>query len=200
MAVPPAVTINSSALPSSSAANKPPASSRKCSVHCSQATTNTWCISCLPTTDRLPTVSASEAFRDLSDDDHPPSNAYTDIAALDDALGGGFECGKVTELWGPPGAGKTAIAYAVHQPTLRERSLTDAIVVSKLPQLFLEKRRMLSGSVCGQNHVDISMHRADLPILQIHHIPSRLTVCTLSYQRNISLPSTIPSNIRCLTS
>jgi RecA/RadA recombinase len=31
---------------------------------------------------------------------------------LDDALGGGFECGKVTELWGPPGAGKTAIAYA----------------------------------------------------------------------------------------
>jgi RecA/RadA recombinase len=31
---------------------------------------------------------------------------------LDEALGGGFECGKVTELWGPPGAGKTAIAYA----------------------------------------------------------------------------------------
>ena len=62
--------------------------------------------------DRLPTVSASEAFRDLSDDDHPPSNAYTEIDVLDDALGGGFECGKVTELWGPPGAGKTAIAYA----------------------------------------------------------------------------------------
>ena len=62
--------------------------------------------------DRLPTVSASEAFRDLSDDDHPPSNAYTEIDVLDDALGGGFETGKVTELWGPLGAGKTAIAYA----------------------------------------------------------------------------------------
>lgn len=66
----------------------------------------------LHVSDRLPTVSASEAFRDLSDDDHPLSNAYTEIDVLDDALGGGFECGKVTELWGPPGAGKTAIAYA----------------------------------------------------------------------------------------
>lgn len=62
-------------------------------------------------TDRLPTVSASDAFRNLSDEVQSPSNAYTDISELDDALGGGFECGRVTELWGPPGAGKTAIAY-----------------------------------------------------------------------------------------
>lgn len=66
----------------------------------------------LPKPDRLPTIAASEAFRDLSEDDnHPPSNVYTGITELDDALGGGFESGKVTELWGPPGAGKTAIAY-----------------------------------------------------------------------------------------
>ena len=63
------------------------------------------------TTDRLPTVSASDAFRNLSDDHQSPSNAYTDISEVDNALGGGFECGRVTELWGPPGAGKTAIAY-----------------------------------------------------------------------------------------
>ena len=62
-------------------------------------------------TDRLPTVSASDAFRNLSDDHQSPSNAYTNISELDYALGGGFECGRVTELWGPPGAGKTAIAY-----------------------------------------------------------------------------------------
>jgi hypothetical protein len=71
-----------------------------------------WSIIDLLSSDRLPTVSASDAFRNLSDDDHQsPSNAYTDIPELDHALGGGFECGRVTELWGPPGAGKTAIAY-----------------------------------------------------------------------------------------
>jgi hypothetical protein len=71
-----------------------------------------WSIIDLFATDRLPTVSASDAFRNLSDDDHQsPSNAYTDISELDHAIGGGFECGRVTELWGPPGAGKTAIAY-----------------------------------------------------------------------------------------
>jgi hypothetical protein len=71
-----------------------------------------WSIIDLLSSDRLPTVSASDAFRNLSDDDHQsPSNAYTDISELDHALGGGFECGRVTELWGPPGAGKTAIAY-----------------------------------------------------------------------------------------
>jgi len=70
-----------------------------------------WIIIDLLATDRLPTVSASDAFRNLSDDHQSPSNACTEILGLDDALGGGFECGRVTELWGPPGAGKTAIAY-----------------------------------------------------------------------------------------
>ncbi|KAM0718378.1 hypothetical protein Q7P37_005448 [Cladosporium fusiforme] len=77
---------------------------------------------------RLPTVSASEAFRDLSDDkdnndnEHPPSNVFTQIPELDDALGGGFESGKVTELWGPPGAGKTAIALSATASVLQTGS------------------------------------------------------------------------------
>jgi hypothetical protein len=78
---------------------------------CATATFSNPSIIDLLATDRLPTVSASDAFRNLSDDHQSPSNAYTDISELDNALGGGFECGRVTELWGPPGAGKTAIAY-----------------------------------------------------------------------------------------
>lgn len=60
--------------------------------------------------DRLPTVSASEALLNLSDHEHGPSNVLTGVPDVDDALGDGFELGKVTELWGPVGAGKTAMA------------------------------------------------------------------------------------------
>ncbi|OQO02545.1 hypothetical protein B0A48_12072 [Cryoendolithus antarcticus] len=60
---------------------------------------------------RLPSVSAAEAFQALSDAKNGPSVISTGINGLDDALGGGIEVGKVTELWGPIGAGKTAIAY-----------------------------------------------------------------------------------------
>ncbi|KAK6440257.1 hypothetical protein LTR95_003522 [Oleoguttula sp. CCFEE 5521] len=61
---------------------------------------------------RLPSVSAADAFQALSDGQHGPSAISSGIADLDDALGGGIEVGKVTELWGPIGAGKTAIALA----------------------------------------------------------------------------------------
>ncbi|KAK6432526.1 hypothetical protein LTR95_011304 [Oleoguttula sp. CCFEE 5521] len=61
---------------------------------------------------RLPSVSAAEAFQALSDAKNGPSVISTGIHGLDDALGGGIEVGKVTELWGPIGAGKTAIAIA----------------------------------------------------------------------------------------
>jgi hypothetical protein len=100
----PRLSLTSSSLLSSSAYLATPTST---------SIADNWSIIDLLATDRLPTVSASDAFRNLSDDDHQsPSNAYTDISELDHALGGGFECGRVTELWGPPGAGKTAIAYA----------------------------------------------------------------------------------------
>lgn len=70
--------------------------------------------------DRLPTVSASAALDELASDAgvHIP----TGLAELDKALAvnsplqqvvgndppGGITRGQVTELWGPPGAGKTA--------------------------------------------------------------------------------------------
>lgn len=59
---------------------------------------------------RLPTVWASAALQRASESGPKASNALTGIASIDHALGNGFESGKVTELWGPMGAGKTAIA------------------------------------------------------------------------------------------
>ena len=67
-------------------------------------------------TDRLPTVSASQALQNL----HTNGAAFlhTGIKSLDALLSstsndvaGGLARGKVTELWGPSGSGKTAIAY-----------------------------------------------------------------------------------------
>ena len=68
--------------------------------------------------DRLPTVSAAQALQDLESDDS--SGISTGLPALDQSLGaalggpghGGIQKGHVTEIWGPPGAGKTAFGYA----------------------------------------------------------------------------------------
>jgi RecA/RadA recombinase len=71
-------------------------------------------------TDRLPTVSASAALDELTNE--AGSNISTGLTELDRALAtnsslngpedecpGGILRGQVTELWGPPGAGKTAL-------------------------------------------------------------------------------------------
>ncbi|KAL2356398.1 P-loop containing nucleoside triphosphate hydrolase protein [Cryomyces antarcticus] len=71
---------------------------------------------------RLPTVSATQALQDLKST--APRAISTGLSQLDHLLsrqdvaltdgegagGGGLERGKVTELWGPPGVGKTALA------------------------------------------------------------------------------------------
>lgn len=83
-----------------------PASTRKRSVLCSSPKAD-------GRTDRLPTVSASEALQGLRSS--YPASIATGLPDLDKYLAGGacihggFERGKVTELWGPIGAGKTAI-------------------------------------------------------------------------------------------
>ena len=72
--------------------------------------------------DRLPTVSASDAFTKSASSHHPPIS--TGLAGLDEllqpngsALGsqlsspGGLIRGQVTEVYGPPGVGKTTLAY-----------------------------------------------------------------------------------------
>lgn len=72
-------------------------------------------------THRLPTVPASQALEDLKAD--PAAHISTGLTALDCALlgledsqdsqnatvHGGVKRGQVTEIWGPPGCGKTAL-------------------------------------------------------------------------------------------
>lgn len=55
-------------------------------------------------------MSASDALQCFIGNDKAAPNAPTGVISLDDALGGGLENGKVTELWGPMGTGKTAVA------------------------------------------------------------------------------------------
>ncbi len=64
--------------------------------------------------DRLPTVSASEALQELQT--AGPETISTTLPSLDSVLSGaigittgGLERGKTSELWGPKGAGKTAL-------------------------------------------------------------------------------------------
>ncbi|KAG8422909.1 hypothetical protein J3459_009936 [Metarhizium acridum] len=72
-------------------------------------------------THRLPTVQASQALNELQDD----SNLYlsTGLEELDQVLLpppptgspsstsiGGIKKGQITEIWGPPGTGKTAVS------------------------------------------------------------------------------------------
>lgn len=69
-----------------------------------------------PCADRLPTVSASQALHSL--DARGARTVPTGIAQLDRLLAppslpghvvaGGYMRGKVTDVFGPPGAGKTA--------------------------------------------------------------------------------------------
>ncbi|KAH9236746.1 hypothetical protein K456DRAFT_1831500 [Colletotrichum gloeosporioides 23] len=74
----------------------------------------------LPSTHRLPTVSAAQVLEDLDDD--LSRHVSTGIKRLDEALSsddtvdtsgskrsGGILRGQVTEVWGPPGTGKTAL-------------------------------------------------------------------------------------------
>lgn len=74
----------------------------------------------LTLTDRLPTVSASQALDDLRCD--ASTHVSTGIEGLDRLLlgsvtvdsqdaasKGGVHRGEVTEIWGPPGTGKTAL-------------------------------------------------------------------------------------------
>lgn len=73
-----------------------------------------------PSTHRLPTVSASQALDDLGCD--ASTHVSTGLKGLDrsllgpvtvdsqdGAIKGGVQRGQVTEIWGPPGSGKTAL-------------------------------------------------------------------------------------------
>ncbi|KAF4885455.1 hypothetical protein CGCFRS4_v011916 [Colletotrichum fructicola] len=85
----------------------------------------------LPSTHRLPTVSAAQVLEDLDDD--LSRHVSTGIKRLDEALSsddtvdtsgskrsGGILRGQVTEVWGPPGTGKTALGIQLVASALRE--------------------------------------------------------------------------------
>ncbi|KAK0645698.1 hypothetical protein B0T16DRAFT_390264 [Cercophora newfieldiana] len=70
----------------------------------------------LPSTHRLPTVSAAQALEEFHGNE--TNFVPTGLPALDAALGlslddernhGGIQKGQVTEIWGPPGVGKTTL-------------------------------------------------------------------------------------------
>ncbi|KAK3112725.1 hypothetical protein LTR53_010696 [Teratosphaeriaceae sp. CCFEE 6253] len=84
----------------------------------------------LASSHRLPTVSASEALQGLHS--AGPETVSTTLGALDTLLSGGassavggFERGKTSELWGPPGGGKTALMLqtAAHELIRGEKVL-----------------------------------------------------------------------------
>lgn len=75
-------------------------------------------------TDRLPTLSATQALQNLAST--PCSPITTRLQHLDrllqgreygsptqDDLPGGIFKGEVTEIFGPPGVGKTSLAYVI---------------------------------------------------------------------------------------
>ncbi|KAH0433244.1 rad55 protein [Colletotrichum camelliae] len=85
----------------------------------------------LPSTHRLPTVSAAQVLEELDDD--LSRHISTGIKRLDEVLSsdetvdtsgskrsGGILRGQVTEVWGPPGTGKTALGIQFVASALRE--------------------------------------------------------------------------------
>ncbi|KAK2613693.1 hypothetical protein N8I77_000586 [Diaporthe amygdali] len=85
----------------------------------------------LPSTHRLPTVSAAQALEDL--DANVSRFVSTNLPDLDKALAasassspdgevdaGGIQKGHLTEIWGPPGVGKTAFGIQAAADVLRD--------------------------------------------------------------------------------
>ncbi|ETS83281.1 hypothetical protein PFICI_05157 [Pestalotiopsis fici W106-1] len=85
----------------------------------------------LPSTHRLPTVSAADALEELGTD--PKRFLSTGLDELDRVLApevddgsqttarpGGFQRGQVVEIWGPPGLGKTTFGLQLASDALRK--------------------------------------------------------------------------------
>ncbi|WYZ46329.1 hypothetical protein EsH8_IX_000554 [Colletotrichum jinshuiense] len=84
----------------------------------------------LPSTHRLPTVSAAQALEELEND--VARHISTGLFRLDQALSsplpleqsaltrGGIQRGQVSEIWGPPGSGKTALGIQLVANALGE--------------------------------------------------------------------------------
>ncbi|KAF4778863.1 hypothetical protein HER10_EVM0011607 [Colletotrichum scovillei] len=116
----------------------------------------------LPSTHRLPTVSAADALEEL--DGGVARYVSTGIERLDGALisssslqtpdtisGGGLQRGQVTEIWGPPGSGKTAVGIQLVANALCEGH--GAVWVGRLPHLIALLCRPTAATVPANSSV-----------------------------------------------
>ncbi|KAK3949443.1 P-loop containing nucleoside triphosphate hydrolase protein [Pseudoneurospora amorphoporcata] len=106
----------------------------------------------LPSTHRMPTVSAADALDDLNDGNNSPF-IPTSLDALDAALKpspnidivtGGVQKGQVTEIWGPPGVGKTAFGIQLAANCLNEGK--GVVWVDGFHRVPIERMRSVLGS------------------------------------------------------
>lgn len=84
-----------------------------------------------PCSDRLPTVSAAQALDDLNanvsrfvstnlpDLDKALAASAASSSPSEEASPGGIQKGHLTEIWGPPGVGKTAFGIQAAADVLR---------------------------------------------------------------------------------
>ncbi|KAJ9136434.1 DNA repair protein rhp55 [Pleurostoma richardsiae] len=120
----------------------------------------------LPSTHRLPTVSAADALDDLDAD----TSRYvsTSLPLLDEALAvgaldardpeqpnhGGVPKGQVTEIWGPPGVGKTTFGLQLASNALRESK--SVVWVDCLSQLCYDRLADISAAPSGDDLAGVS--------------------------------------------
>ena len=102
----------------------------------------------------MPTVSAAQALQDLKSS--PTQYISTGLSLLDallqnkepvvtgnEQLFGGLSKGRVTEIYGPPGVGKTTLGFVVEYPFFL--SFTDRLLVCS----WLPARCMLVKALSG---------------------------------------------------
>ncbi|CCC08097.1 hypothetical protein SMACR_09460 [Sordaria macrospora] len=106
----------------------------------------------LPSTHRMPTVSATDVLDDLNNGDNSPFIS-TGLDALDAALKpsldidivtGGVQKAQVIEIWGPPGVGKTAFGVQLATNCLGEGK--GVVWVDGFHRVPIERLRSVLGS------------------------------------------------------
>ncbi|KAK4959705.1 hypothetical protein LTR10_002591 [Elasticomyces elasticus] len=109
-----------------------------------------------PSSHRLPTVSASDALQELQT--AGPETIATTLPALDTLLAGvgtnsigGLGRGKTTEIWGPVGAGKTALLLQIAARELCHGS--SPLVATRLDSAIEQRTSAMSGIAATQGEI-----------------------------------------------
>ncbi|KAK1752131.1 P-loop containing nucleoside triphosphate hydrolase protein [Echria macrotheca] len=113
----------------------------------------------LPSTHRLPTVSAAQALQDL--EAGRSTSVPTGLEALDCALrsglddtasGGGIQKGHVTEIWGPPGVGKSTFGMQIAARCLNQGE--GVVWVDNFHPVSIPRLRAIVGSATSTASLD----------------------------------------------